>query len=87
MAKVSYENQIPYHFAVLLCPLLILAQNSNTIVNPRSAINSAANAAANAVSKYYVQPTPEKPKTKIIGRVIYEDTGKPVRRGEISLLK
>lgn len=34
----------------------------------------------------YKQPI-ETPKTTIFGRVFYEDTGKPVRRGVISLLK
>ncbi|MCU0239646.1 MAG: hypothetical protein MUC29_09405, partial [Pyrinomonadaceae bacterium] len=66
---------------VILFPLLSFAQNSNTA--SKRIYYPAANVAANAT----VQPTPEPQKVKLKGRLIYEDTGRPVRRGKISLLK
>jgi hypothetical protein len=67
---------------VFLVSNIAIAQNSN-ISRAKDAVRSAANMAANAS----YSPTPEPPKTKITGRIIYEDTGKPVRRGSVVLLR
>ncbi len=60
---------------------LMNAQNSNvSMQNANNAMEKAANVLAN--TSY--QPKDE-PKSKVRGQVIYEDTGRPVRRGEIVL--
>ncbi|MBS1796613.1 MAG: carboxypeptidase regulatory-like domain-containing protein [Acidobacteria bacterium] len=58
--------------AFLLGPLALHAQNANVAV-PNSTPA--------------VQATPEPIKTRLTGRVIYEDTGKPVRRAKFGLYR
>jgi hypothetical protein len=61
-------------FVLLTASLSAFPQNANVAVPPRD-IDAKA------------EPLPEKtPESRIRGRVIYEDTGKPVRRAEIVLL-
>jgi hypothetical protein len=61
-------------FVLLTASLAALSQNANVAVPPRD-------------TEARPESLPEKtPEARIRGRVIYEDSGKPVRRAEIVLL-